>query len=186
MNKAEDLNLAVHGLLFGVRRSIRYHNRRRSFFDRVSKFSTFFSALFGTATVASALAQAGNSWVIGFAVAVAIFSVMDLVVGTAQAARLHYDLARKFIDLEKTIISTKEPTYEDMANFKAQRLEIEADEPPALKVLDSICHNELLRAMGYGSNEFAKIIWYQRLFSQIIDIQEHKILTPASDKKECT
>ena len=182
MNKEEDL---VYALLFGVRRSIRYHNRRRLFFDRVSKFSTFLSALFGTATVASALAQAGNGWVIGFAVAVAVFSVMDLVVGTAQAARLHYDLARRFIDLEKAIISKKEPTHEDTANFTAQRLEIEADEPPALKVLDSICHNELLRAMGYSSNQFAKISWYQRLFSQIMDIQEHKITIPISDKKEC-
>lgn len=176
MNKEEGLNPAVHTLLFGVRRSVRYHNRRRLFFDRTHKFSTFLSALFGTATVASALAHAGGNWVIVFAVAVAVFSVMGLVVGTAQAARLHYDLARKFIDLEKEIISIKEPTGDNIASLKSQRLEIEAEEPPPLRVLDSICHNELLRAMGYSSNEFAKIKWYQRLFSQLIDIQEHKII----------
>ena len=172
-----------NALLFGVRRSVRYHNRRRLFFDRIHRFSTFLSALFGTATVVSALAQAGSDWVIAFAIAVAIFSVIDLVIGTAQAARLHYDLARKFIDLEKSIISLKEPSDNDIANFISQRLEIEADEPPPLKVLDSICHNELLRAMGYDPSVFAGIKWYQRLFSQFMDIREHKILSPASHEK---
>ncbi len=165
----------VRDLLFGVRRSIRYHNRRRLFFDHIHKFSTFLSALAGTATVAAVLAKAGPAWTIPFALAVAVFSVLDLVIGTAQAARLHNDLARRFFDLEKSIITFKSPTEEDIANFTVQRLDIEADEPPPLKVLDSVCHNELLRAMGYNKSEYVHIKWYQRLFSQLLDIREHTI-----------
>ena len=44
-----------------------------------------------------------------------------------------------------------------------------------LRVLDSICHNELLRAMGYDQSQYVEIAWYQRLFAQFIDIREHAI-----------
>lgn len=170
----------VDKLLFSVRRSIRYHYRRRLFFDRVHKISTFLAALSGTATFASVLAKAGPGLTLFFAAAVAVFSVIDLVVGTAQAARLHDDLAKRFINLEKAIITSKEPGADKLADFSARRLDIEADEPPPLKVLDSICHNELLRAMGYNKSYFVKIKWYQRWFSQVIDVREHTIQNIAS------
>ena len=165
------------GLLFGVRRSIRYHLRRRSFFDRLSRFSTFLTALAGTATVVSVLGKAGYGWIIALSVAVAVFSVIDLVVGSAQSARLHHDLARRFIDLEKDMVLMKYPTMEQIDNMTGRRLDIEADEPPPLKVLDCICHNELMRAMGYAEAKFSRIRWYQRLFSQLFDIREHSIVT---------
>jgi hypothetical protein len=170
-----DINKKAKGLLFGVRRSIRYHLRRRKFFDNIHKASIFLSALSGTATIAAVLAKAGPTLTITFAALVAISSIIDLVVGTAQAARLHDDLARRFFDLEKAIISTKEITEENLTNFISQRLDIEADEPTPLKVLDSICHNELLRAMGYDRSEFLNIRWYQRISAQFFDFMEHKI-----------
>jgi hypothetical protein len=173
----DDIGKEIDKLLFGVRRSIRYHNRRRQFFDRTHKFSTFLSALTGTATIASVLAKAGPAWTLSFAVAVAVFSVIDLVVGTAQAARLHNDLSKRFFNLEKSIISLKEPTKENLADFTAERLDIESDEPPPLKILDSICHNELLRAMGYkyGQSPYVEIKWYQRILSQFFDFREHTV-----------
>jgi hypothetical protein len=54
-------------------------------------------------------------------------------------------------------------------------LAIEADEPPILRVLDAICHNELLRAMGYPKEREAQIAWYQRLLASFVDIREHAI-----------
>ena len=167
-----------HKLLFGVRRSIRYHHRRTVFFDRLHKISTFLSALAGTATVASVLAKAPSILSITFAAAVAIFSVIDLVFGTAQSARLHNDLARRFIALEKTLISLDSPTEKDITEMTARRLDIETDEPPPLKVLDSMCHNELLRAMGYDKNHYLKIGWFQRRLAQFVDLGEHKIMKP--------
>ncbi|MCK4454559.1 hypothetical protein KAU51_04455 [Candidatus Parcubacteria bacterium] len=170
-----EINKKSDNLLFGVRRSIRYHLRRRRFFDSVHKTSTVLSALSGTATIAAVLAKAGPTLTITFAALVAIFSIIDLVVGTARAARLHDDLARRFISLEKSVVSIKEITEENLTNLTSQRLDIEADEPTPLKVLDSICHNELLRAMGYDRSEFLKIKWYQRISAQFIDVMEYKI-----------
>jgi len=161
-------------LLFGVRRSIRYHHRRRLFFDRLHQISTFLSAVTGTATVASLLANA-SSLALFFGICVAIFSVIDLVVGAAQAARVHHDLAKKFIELEKAMTACKSPSDEDVIHFRSERLDIESEEPPVLKVLDAICHNELIRALGHDPKYYAKIAWYQRLFAHFFDIREHKI-----------
>jgi hypothetical protein len=44
-----------------------------------------------------------------------------------------------------------------------------------LRVLDSICHNELLRAMGYDRSQYVEIAWYQRLLAQFVDVREHAI-----------
>jgi len=182
-DKPTELECAHHNILFGVRRSIRYHHRRRRFFDRIHKLTTFLSALTGTATFATVFAKAGPAWTLSFAAAVAIFSTIDLVVGTAQSARLYDDLAKRFIDLEKEIVTTGEMTDELLANFKAERLDIEKDEPPPLKVLDSICHNELMRAMDYDPKDFVPINYYQRFFAQFFDIREHTIQRkPAQEK----
>lgn len=99
------------------------------FFDRVHKWSMFLAAFSGTATFASVLAKAGPAWTISFAVTVTVFSVADLVVGTAQQARHHNDLAKRFIALEREVITSNDLTDEATARFTAQRLDIEADEP---------------------------------------------------------
>jgi hypothetical protein len=65
--------------------------------------------------------------------------------------------------------------------FIAQRLEIEATEPPPLRVLDMICHNELCRAMDYSEKYCVQIKWYQRYLSQLMDINDHKIKCPSFD-----
>ena len=59
--------------------------------------------------------------------------------------------------------------------LRAGRLEIERDEPPVLRVLDSICHSELLRATGYDRSQYVEIAWYQRLLAQFVDVREHAI-----------
>lgn len=56
-----------------------------------------------------------------------------------------------------------------------ERLNIEANEPKVKKVLDTICHNELLRAMGYPKSKEIGIGFWQRLFAQIFDFREYKL-----------
>ena len=172
--QAELIGEEKHKLLFGVRRSIRYHNRRILFYDRIHKMATAFALLSGSATVISVLGELGSSWTTFFALIVVIFSAIDLVVGPDKAARMHNELARKFFKLEKSIITEKNITEETLAYFKSERLDIEMNEPPIKKVLDSICHNELCRAMGLEKHS-VKIKWYQRVFCQLFDFCEYTI-----------
>jgi len=135
--------------------------------------------LSGSATIAALLAQAGGAWVTAFAALTAIAGAFDLVVGTARAARLHADLAREFFALEKAMVKIDSPDKSDLQRIWAQRLELEATEPPVLRVLDSICHNELLRAMGYAPDDDAMLViaWYQRVLAHFLDVRDYKIVT---------
>lgn len=168
-----------HDLLFGVRRSIRYHQRRLLFFDRLNKGIRFISLLSGVSVISTVLAKMGEPWILGSAAIVAILSTFDLVINTEGQIRRHMELASRFINLEKRMIVSKTPTPNLLAVIKTERLDIESGEPPILRVLDCICHNELLRAMGYpkDSEHYAKITWYQRLFAQLFDIRSHIIKT---------
>ncbi len=166
-----------HSLMFDVRRSVRYHNRRRAFFDRWGLITNATTIFFGSATILTILQDSGLKWLaVTSAALVTLFSTVDLVVGTTRAGRLHSDLSRRFIDLEREM--TQAGAYDEATQrlFTARRLEIEADEPPILRVLDSICHNELMRAMGYDQSKMLKIGWLQRRLSQFFDFREHTIL----------
>ena len=103
---------------------------------------------------------------------------IDLVVGTASAARLHYDLSRQFIELERQMELAARPIdAQSLAKFTAHRLEVEADEPPVLRVLDAMCHNELARAMGYEKKYFVRIWFYQRWLAHFFDVRDDKLAT---------
>jgi hypothetical protein len=160
-----------HELLFGVRRSIRYHNRRREFFETLNTSITALSLIASSATVYGVL-QAQNLAMIAGAT-VTVLTAINLVIGSAKRAGLHHDLSRRFLALEKKMLGS--PTPENLADWTIERLDIEADEPPVLRVLDLICHNELARAMGYEQKYFVKIAWYQRFFAQLFDVRDHAI-----------
>ncbi len=160
-----------HDLLFGVRRSVRYHNRRRQFFESFNTVVTALSLVFSSATVYGVLKEQELAMIAGSLVT--ILTAFNLVIGSAKKASLHHDLSRRFLALEKKMLS--QPDIESMKLWIEERLDIEADEPPALRVLNSICHNELARAMGYSKEYLTNITWYQRIFSNFFDVREHAI-----------
>lgn len=166
----------IHALLFDVRRSVRYHVRRRMFFDRINLAASAASVIFGSAAMAAMLGGLGQEWVMAAAGMVTILSAINLVVGSSRMARLHADLARKFIELEKQIISAGDAAVGSILVFKTARLDIEAEEPPVLRVLDTLCHNELMCAMGYPASQQVNVSWYQRLFAQLVDISDHRLV----------
>ncbi|MBF0426859.1 MAG: hypothetical protein HQL66_13685 [Magnetococcales bacterium] len=165
-----------HKLLFGVQRSIRYHSRRRRFFDTWGRITDTISVVFGS-TSATAIFQGWHRLGLAAGFTVAFFSAINLAVGTVNASRTHHDLVRRFSELEKRIIANLSPSEEELVGWERTRLDIEMDEPPVLYVLDSICHNEMLRAEG-STDPRVPIAWYQRLFANFFDIRQHTIESP--------
>jgi hypothetical protein len=170
----ETLEQQWSDLLFGVRRSIRYHSRRQMFFDHLHSFIMTGSVISGSATFFTVLSQY-KTLAMAAGAAVTLFSTIDLVFGFSKMGRLHEDLMRRCTALEKEMVREREPTAESLADFTSKRLDIETDEPPIHLVLDSMCHNELVRAMGYDESEFVRIGWFQRLLANYVDICEHRI-----------
>lgn len=139
-------------LLFGVQRSVRYHNHRRRFYEVWNSATVTVAALGGSSAAAVSFAdQIGWLWWFpGIAAGiVGIFSALDLGIGTAKCANLHADLARRFIRLEQRFVHGRELQDEELEDAKRERLEIEADEPTPLLLLDVVCHIELLRAQDH-------------------------------------
>ena len=164
-----------HGMLFDIRRSIRYHNRRRAFFDRLEQTSNMAALVFGSATIGGILGQTPYKIIaLGAAALVIILSSVNLVAGSTRRARDHADFARRFIDLEKKMVLS-DPSNQCLRNITTERLAIEAEEPPVLQVLNVLCHNEQMRAMGYPPEQMAKVGFLQRTFAQLFDWQEERL-----------
>ena len=173
MSDTED---KLHDLLFGIRRSIRYHNHRRKYYDSVNLFISAMTVLSGSAVFVTILSSMDKIYTLIIAAVVTILSTFNLLVGTSSKACLHYDLYRRFIELEKKIVIAGEQlSKEDLSKFTSERLDIEADEPSVLRVLDTLCHNELARAMGYGKEYFKKVTFFQRKLAPFFDWRQDKI-----------
>lgn len=156
-------------LLFSVRRSTRYHARRRKHFDRMNRFTIFSSVMLGSATFASLQGAILPPYLAPyFAALVTFFAALDLAFSHAVRARDHHDFERRWIALEREIVRAGEYDEPKYAELCESRLSIEADEEPPLRVLDVLCHNEQALADG-RSDDLYKVTWMQRRLSQLMD-----------------
>ena len=102
------------------------------------------------------------------AAVVSLLVGLDLVFNTSAKARLHDRIKRDFIALERQMQTTK-ATEDNVKQWTGERLRIEADEPPILRILDVLCHNELARAMGCSEEEQVQVRWPQRFLAPVMD-----------------
>lgn len=182
MNEVADRNCHddYDALLFGVRRSVRYHNRRRRFYTAFHKWQVFLSLLLASTTMMAFAGAIGSGWPLWLkalpAALVSVLTGLDLVFGSVDKTWLHADLERQFIELERQLEAARDnPTAELIVRMTDRRLDIERQEPPVLRVLDTLCHNELLRAMGYGAEQQVRVSFWQRLVADFFDLWEHRL-----------
>lgn len=160
-------------LQFNLGRSIRYHSRRRKFFDFWDKLTTFCSLVFSSTATYGALSTNEKITLISGAI-VTIFSSLSLVIGFSNKARDHFDFVKQYSLLER--MSIKEVLSEKLLKqITDEKLFIESTEPPVLRVLNEMCWNEEAKAQGIKPEKWRKIKWYQRLFSSFFDIVPESI-----------
>lgn len=171
---------AFYHQLFGVRRSVRYHQRRRSYFEgwhtciaatQVVCGSSGVAALFADATVAGLFLTAVPP----------LLAAVDLVFGTTRRATLHAGLGRQFSQLEADMVpyeAESEGLDGPLADFQRRRLAIEADEPPKLRVVDLLSHNDLVRG-AYTHGQIYPIGPVRRLGGHVLDFNVDKALANA-------
>lgn len=147
---------AVDALLFQIEKSMRYHQRRRGFYD------LGYRVLMLTIIVSGSLA-AVNEWKqIGLG---AVIAAISLVWSPAYKARSHEMLFRRFADLSIEMQS-KNGTASNYRKWKNKRIEIEADELPIYYALEADCDNQVRRALG-RDRTLLKIAWWRRLTMSI-------------------
>ena len=168
MTQPQSLQDKKDALLFDVCRSIRYHDRRKAFYERLHRITNFFTILMaGSFLFAAADIKGWLSGMINFiATVAAFFAILDMVVIFSRQAALHGSLKDRFSKLEIEMTPYSKLNNKILEGFQTNRLQIEIDEPPVYKVLDIICRNELLEAEGFSSitskSEFGNVNFWQR------------------------
>ena len=157
-----------HSQLFGVRRSVRYHVHRRRYFEFLTTATTTISFLGASAVGITHYASLpGLEWLpVLFGGLVALVNALSLSIGSSRMANLHADLARQFGELEKRFDPTQPLGDDEYKQRVNERLKIEATVPPTKRLLDVMCHYELMRAMGY-SDTHPKIPWCRRALAHV-------------------
>ena len=177
-----NLEVKFYELLFAIRKSVRYHDYRRQFYVRIEKITLFFAFLLGTSTIAVFMAELSKDlplWAkIAPSVFVTVLSGIVLIFQVSEKASKHGDLRRRFIELESDLEQKKHDPDLDKVVMEATqaRLSIESEEPKVLRVLDSICHNQVLYAEGRPDKYEVPLNFMQRLFAQLFSIGSHKLL----------
>lgn len=164
-------------LMFSVRRSRRYHLYRQRFFDRLDYWSNFSTALLSSSMVVAGIVES-KPWVVSVAVALTIFRFFLLAGQTTRRAMLHNSLAVEFTSLERDMVLS-DGTVDQVKEFTQRRLDIETKEPPPLKILDLICHNEEVEASGYDPKYKKEIKRWQRLLAPVLDLNVHSTEIPS-------
>ena len=162
-----DLSEPMWDLLFAVRTSSRYHDRRKRFFTFLHRSTAAVGVLFGTAAVAAFVGQLSPRAGMVAAVIITAMSVLDLVVGFSAGANLHHDLKRRFIELEQAIIHGIDDAL--LGEYQRRKLDIEKDEPTPKCALVSLCYNDIVRAEYSPQDVPANMIavpWWRRLTAQ--------------------
>ena len=169
-----DQDEVLYRQLFGVRRSVRYHRHRQAFFDGLNDTALFVAAVAGSAAFAAASANLG--WTAEVAALAALASAFNLVVAPSRRARKHDDLARRFIALEQSAVRPDASA----GDIEQRRLAIEQDEPPVYRVLDTICHNEVMRSLGHQDHELVKVPLWMRVTANLTDLGFYRLRRPAA------
>lgn len=164
------------GELFHVRRSVKYHDQRKRFFENALNVAVFLALASGPMFMAlgigvdSAAGTEGtkngsNFWKYVPGMITSVFAGMVLVSKAGAKANLHDRIKERFIELRQDMeLAADTLTKQDVAKFTARRLGIEINEPPINRVVDAMSHNAVCQSMGeQRPTAYVKIKWRHRI-----------------------
>lgn len=163
-----DLEERLDNVDFAVDKSMRYHQRRRNFFEWLHKGVMFFVIVFGSAAFASLL-----GWSRFFGALTAVLGAADLVFNFSHRARDHEILYRRFSELASDMKKEQKPSEDQIIQFQRRRIAIEADEPPIYRALEASCDNEATIARGWEKdNGLILLSFTQRTFMNFFTFEK--------------
>jgi hypothetical protein len=168
---------------FSVSRSLRYHAKRRRFFETWLQIIRVITAFAGAGTVATLFGDKASGTTAIFGAVVAAAAAIDLVFEFARRSMIYDHLYRCFADLGAEIAEADQSSEAEYKKLLSKRRQIEREEPTGLDVLNVICSNEVRESKGYDYKY--KVRYLQGLFAQFGDFGKQdfpKVSTIALDK----
>ena len=163
-----------HKALYQAELSALYHRKRERFLALCDRGGKAIALIAGTAAFSAVLGSAEAKSYAGLAVAAA--TLPGLVFAWGDKARLHSELAQKYIALESEIIAVgeREFTEEQCHIWQSKIRFLEASEPPTLTVLVRICQNQIAMAIGQ-QDAIYKIKFVEKVFAHVFDMQSRQL-----------
>jgi len=154
---------------FAVHVGMRYHAKRRAWFDWLHRIAMVIAALGSSAAVAALYGglTGAAEWLV---TAVAAASACELAFGFAERGRVGDSLYRRYTALAGAIAEAKSVDPDLLRFWEKQRLLIRADCEERLLVLHRICYNLEAEARGCDAETLYHIKPWQRLFAQIVSL----------------
>lgn len=140
--------------------SYAYHRRRQRFFDLADKLTKSAGALLG----AGVLAKLGGQEVMAYLGALITgLSLTALVFSYSDKKQSHKDLADRFMRLKADIDGKGERDFveDDIKAWSRELQLLNAQEPPTLATLVTICQNEVNTATGHAER-VVPVPWMKR------------------------
>jgi uncharacterized membrane protein SirB2 len=153
----ENFKTDLWNIDFGVSKSMRYHAYMRNYWDAADHWNKVLILLSGAAIVVTFLSNVHwlEPWVAGL---VAFLSILDIVFGFSDHARMHNSLYRQFCYLSMEIAGTVAPKIDDIAKWRAKRLEIETEETGIWEWLNRRCYREEAKARGIPKEQVEALL----------------------------
>jgi hypothetical protein len=169
----------VTDALFPIEKSIRYHQRRRKFYDSWHRWMMFAVILSGSASVTDFF----KAYQIFLGLLVAVIAAADVVFALSDRARDHEFLMRRFCHLIAKIRRCVSPTQLDIQNWRVERIEIETEEPAVYWALEAACYNEALRALDRHPEDEVFIPWYYSITKNLMQFDPTRF-QPIKDRRQ--
>ncbi len=165
----QDATASLAPLDFRVHVSVRYHARRRAWYDRLHRIMMLViatGASAGVAAICGGLLREAEF----LAVAVAIAGALELALSLPERARVEDALYRRFNALAADVAEARSITDADIRSWEARRLLIRSDADDRLEALRRVCHNLEAEARAYPLDAFYSLWPWQRLCAQIVSL----------------
>lgn len=156
-----------HQTLYRSQLSAQYHRRRERFYDWLHRSSLAVALFSGSAAFAAA---AHPALVQTAGALVALATLVALVFGFSDKARLHAQLAEQFKRIEAEVYRAGDYDYTEaqINEWRARIAHAEAQEPPMLRPLVVLCQNDLAVSAGqYG--RVRPLPLHQRVLAHFVD-----------------
>lgn len=164
---------AFEALDFSVHASLRYHAKRRAWFDLLHRLALGIIVLAASGAVGAlegGLFEAG----IDLTLAVAAAAALELFFGFAERARAEDALYRRLNALATAMAEADTIDEHQLRLWDRRRLLIRADCEERLLVLHRICYNLEAEARGFPEETLYDVRPWQRLAAPLVSLPPHR------------
>lgn len=130
-------------LSFRIRKSVAYHDHRRSYFKTLDAAVKVLGLVIAFAVFTDNFGH--DAWAKGLAVLFVVASSASIVRRFGAMANLHDCLYKDFIELQQELVRMQDPSKGNLGVLESEVLAVESREPPIYSALNRHCHNQICR-----------------------------------------